>query len=413
MSNTPEIRFEGFTDAWEQRKLGDVVERITRKNTNLESERPLTISAQYGLIDQNEFFDKRVASKDVSGYYLVKNGEFAYNKSTSNDAPWGAIKRLDKYENGVLSTLYIVFKVANENMTDSNYIACYYDTSLWHRDVKMIAAEGARNHGLLNITPDDFFQQTTIKIPTSKEEQFKIGEYFSQLDNAITLNQRKAEQYKTLKKYMLQNMFPKNGEKVPEIRFEGFTDAWEQRKLGELAEKTYGGGTPATSNEEFWNGDIPWIQSSDISDGKLFDITPRKYITKEAVSKSATQLVPENSIAIVTRVGVGKLAFMPFSYTTSQDFLSLSKLNTDPQFTVYALYKKLQSELNAVQGTSIKGITKNELLAKEIMVPSIEEQKPIGDYFHALDNLITLHQRKSDEFKTLKKYMLQKMFPKQ
>ena len=209
MQKTPEIRFEGFTDAWEQRKLGDVVERITRKNTNLESERPLTISAQYGLIDQNEFFDKRVASKDVSGYYLVKNGEFAYNKSTSNDAPWGAIKRLDKYENGVLSTLYIVFKVANENMTDSNYIACYYDTSLWHRDVKMIAAEGARNHGLLNITPDDFFQQTTIKIPTSKKEQFKIGEYFSQLDNLITLHQRKSDEFKTLKKYMLQKMFPK------------------------------------------------------------------------------------------------------------------------------------------------------------------------------------------------------------
>ena len=201
--------------------------------------------------------------------------------------------------------------------------------------------------------------------------------------------------------------------KVPEMRFEGFTEPWEQRKLSELAEKTYGGGTPATSNEEFWNGDIPWIQSSDISDGKLFDITPRKYITKEAVSKSATQLVPENSIAIVTRVGVGKLAFMPFSYTTSQDFLSLSKLNTDPQFTVYALYKKLQSELNAVQGTSIKGITKNELLAKEIMVPSIEEQKPIGDYFHALDNLITLHQRKYDRLKNLKKAYLQKMFPKE
>ena len=105
----PKIRFKGFTDDWEQRKLGKLVDRVTRKNQDLVSELPLTISAQYGLIDQNEFFDKRVASKDVSGYYLIENGEFAYNKSTSTDAPWGAIKRLDRYENGVLSTLYIVF----------------------------------------------------------------------------------------------------------------------------------------------------------------------------------------------------------------------------------------------------------------------------------------------------------------
>ena len=181
--------------------------------------------------------------------------------------------------------------------------------------------------------------------------------------------------------------------KTPAIRFAGFTDAWEQRKLSDLAEKTYGGGTPATSNEAFWNGSIPWIQSSDIADGKLFGVVPRKYITNEALNKSATQLVPANSLAIITRVGVGKLAFMPFSYTTSQDFLSLSKLNTEPFFTVYACYKKLQSELNAVQGTSIKGITKDELLAKAIMVPKYREQEQIGCFFRSLDNLITLHQR--------------------
>jgi type I restriction enzyme S subunit len=116
----PEIRFVGFTNDWEQRKLGEIVERVTRKNQDLVSELPLTISAQYGLIDQNEFFDKRVASKDVSGYYLIYNGEFAYNKSTSSDAPWGAIKRLDRYENGVLSTLYIVFRIKNEDILNSD-----------------------------------------------------------------------------------------------------------------------------------------------------------------------------------------------------------------------------------------------------------------------------------------------------
>ena len=207
-------------------------------------------------------------------------------------------------------------------------------------------------------------------------------------------------------------MIMQDNEKKPALRFKGFTDPWEQRKISELAEKTYGGGTPTTSNEAFWNGNIPWIQSSDIVDGKLMGVEPRKYITQTGLNNSATQLVPKDSIAIITRVGVGKLAYMPFSYSTSQDFLSLSKLNTDPFFTVYACYKKLQSELNTVQGTSIKGITKDELLAKTISVPVYSEQKQIGSFFTQLDTLITLHQRKYEKLVNIKKSMLDKMFPK-
>ena len=202
----PEIRFKGFTDDWEQRKLGDLVDRVTRKNQDLVSELPLTISAQYGLIDQNEFFDKRVASKDVSGYYLIENGEFAYNKSTSTDAPWGAIKRLDRYENGVLSTLYIVFGIKANNPIDSDFLVSYYSTNLWHKGIHEIAAEGARNHGLLNIAPADFFE-TKLMIPQDIEEQKKIGKYFEELERLITLHQRKCEELQNIKKFMLQNMF--------------------------------------------------------------------------------------------------------------------------------------------------------------------------------------------------------------
>ena len=186
----PEIRFAGFTDAWEQRKLGKLVDRVTRKNQDLVSELPLTISAQYGLIDQNEFFDKRVASKDVSGYYLIENGEFAYNKSTSTDAPWGAVKRLDRYENGVLSTLYIVFGIKENNPVDSDFLVSYYSTNLWHKGIHEIAAEGARNHGLLNIAPADFFE-TELTMPQDIEEQKKIGKYFEELERLITLHHRK------------------------------------------------------------------------------------------------------------------------------------------------------------------------------------------------------------------------------
>ena len=202
----PEIRFEGFTGDWEQRKLGEIVERITRKNQDLVSTLPLTISAQYGLIDQNEFFDKRVASKDVSGYYLVKKGEFAYNKSTSSDAPWGAVKRLDRYENGVLSTLYIVFAINENAEIDSDYLVTYYDTDLWHRGIREIASEGARNHGLLNIAPADFFE-TSLSVPQDIEEQKAIGKYFTELNALITLHQRKRDELVKIKKYMLQNMF--------------------------------------------------------------------------------------------------------------------------------------------------------------------------------------------------------------
>ena len=205
-SSVPEIRFKGFTDAWEQRKLGEIVERITRKNENLESTLPLTISAQYGLIDQNEFFDKRIASKDVSGYFLVKNGEFAYNKSTSSDAPWGAIKRLDRYESGVLSTLYIVFKILDERKTSSDYIVTYYNTDLWHKGIQAIAAEGARNHGLLNVAPADFFE-TNLTMPKDYAEQQQIGSFFQQLDSLITLHQRELEKLQNIKKSMLEKMF--------------------------------------------------------------------------------------------------------------------------------------------------------------------------------------------------------------
>ena len=188
-SNKPSIRFKGFTDAWEQRKLGDIFERIVRKNVNNESSLPLTISAQDGLVDQITYFNNRVASRNVSNYYLVLNGEFAYNKSTSDGYPYGAVKRLDWYKKGVLSTLYIVFALKDKVKTDSDYMAVFFDTDRWHRGVAERAAEGARNHGLLNISAKDFFD-ISIFLPQSSDEQQKIGHVLKRIDNLITLHQR-------------------------------------------------------------------------------------------------------------------------------------------------------------------------------------------------------------------------------
>ena len=201
--------------------------------------------------------------------------------------------------------------------------------------------------------------------------------------------------------------------KSPQLRFEGFTDDWEERKLEDYSENTFGGGTPKTGIDEYWTGDIPWIQSSDLKKEQLYNVQPSKFITDDAVKNSATKLVPKNSIAIVTRVGVGKLALLPFEYATSQDFLSLSNLKVDKWFGIYSTYTMLQKELNNIQGTSIKGITKPELLKKKMRTPSlIDEQSKIGTFFKQLDDIIALHQRKLDLLKEQKKGYLQKMFPK-
>ena len=406
--NKPAIRFKGFTDAWEQRKLGEVVERITRKNENLESTLPLTISAQYGLINQNEFFDKRIASKDVSGYFLVRNGEFAYNKSTSSDAPWGAIKRLDRYESGVLSTLYIVFKILDERKTSSDYIVTYYNTDLWHKGIQAIAAEGARNHGLLNVAPADFFE-TNLTMPKNYAEQQQIGSFFQQLDHLITLHQRKYDKLHVLKKAMLEKMFPKNGSSVPEIRFKGFTDAWEQRKLTEFVE--FFSGLTYTPNDVQENGTLV-LRSSNVSNGEVVD-ADNVYVNPQVVN---SENVKVGDIVVVVRNGsrslIGKhaqiKAFMP--NTVIGAFMTGIRSEC-PEFTNALLNtSRFEEEIAMNMGATINQITGYMFSKMEFKVPCLDEQKKIGEYFEKLDNLITLHQRELEKLQNIKKSMLEKMF---
>lgn len=396
MGNTPNIRFKGFTDDWEQRKLEEIVERVTRKNQDLVSELPLTISAQYGLIDQNEFFDKRVASKDVSGYYLIYNGEFAYNKSTSTDAPWGAIKRLDKYENGVLSTLYIVFKIRNEEEVNSDFLVTYYDTSNWHKDIQAIAAEGARNHGLLNIAPADFFK-TELMMPQDIDEQKKIGDYFKSLNDLITLHQRKCDETKKLKKYMLQKMFPQKNEKKPEIRFAGFTDDWEQRKLEDVVEFLDTIRKPLEGAKRT-PGPYPYYGASgivDYVDGYLFD--------EELV------LLSEDGANITDRnYPVCFLASGKY-WVNNHAHVLRTKDGNENKFICNSLERKDYKQYNS--GMAMPKLNQEVCRSIPINCPSFDEQKKIGAYLNNLDNLITLHQRKCDEIKEVKKFMLQNMFP--
>ena len=420
----PKIRFPGFTDAWEQRKLGDIVERITRKNTNNESDLPLTISAQYGLIDQNEFFDKRIASKDVSGYYLVKNGEFAYNKSTSNDAPWGAVKRLDRYKNGVVSTLYIVFSIRDSNTTDSDFLATYYDTDRWHSGIQAVAAEGARNHGLLNISASDFFN-TTLKMPADIEEQRKIGAFFKEIDNTITLHQRKLEGMKLLKKSLLQKMFPKSGESVPEVRCPGFTDAWEQRKFSEVF-YSIPNNTLSRSELSTDEGTVKNIHYGDvlINFDAYIDVQnavlPR-IVNDAKATKAAKSTLKDGDVVIADTAEdetVGKCAEIG-NLVNDVVVSGLHTIPSRPKFKFGKGYLGFYMNSSAyhdqlrplIQGIKVSSISKSALAKTELKYPkNMAEQEKIGSFFLMIDNTITLHQRKVEALQKLKKSLLQQMF---
>lgn len=200
----PRVRFKGFNEPWMSIRLNSIAKRVTRKNSNLESTLPLTISAEYGLIDQTDFFNGTVASANLKGYYLLKNGEFAYNKSYSKGYPFGAVKRLDKYDMGVLSSLYIVFEMTGN--VSSDFMSQYFETNLWHHEVAIRAAEGARNHGLLNIGADDFLD-IDIQIPQHLAEQQKIAAFFRNLDRQIEAQSQILERLKRVKAACLDLMF--------------------------------------------------------------------------------------------------------------------------------------------------------------------------------------------------------------
>ena len=248
-----------------------------------------------------------------------------------------------------------------------------------------------------------------VSIP-NYSEQSSIGSLFRNLDDLLASYKDNLANYQSLKATMLSKMFPKAGQTVPEIRLDGFEGEWELLEVNDLADDFQSGGTPKTNVQEYWDGDIPWIQSSDLETNCLFEIKVQKSISEKGLKNSSAKIIPKDSIAVVTRVGVGKLAVMRHEYATSQDFLSLSNLKSNIEFTAYLLYRLLQKEVTQLQGTSIKGITKGELLSKKVLIPSLPEQQAIGAYFSNLDNLINSHQEKIRKLETLKKKLLQDMF---
>ena len=407
-SDAPAIRFKGFSDAWEQRKLGELVDRVVRKNINNESTLPLTISAQYGLVDQITYFNNRVASRDVSNYYLVLNGEFAYNKSTSDGYPFGAVKRLDLYEKGVLSTLYIVFAPKKEQQIDSDYLTVFFDTDRWHKGVAERAAEGARNHGLLNISAEDFFD-IDLSVPKDIVEQKQIGAFIRQLDNLITLHQRKFEKLTNVKKSMLEKMFPQNGSSYPEIRFKGFTDPWEQRKVGDLLIER---NQQAPMSDEYPL--MAFIANEGVAPkGERYD---RSALVTDTVNKLYKKTEKGDFIYSSNNLETGSIGLNKYGKACISPVYSIFEPTgiADSDFLGRRLVRKdfINAMVKWRQGV-IYGqwrIHESDFLKIEIPVPSVEEQRKIGAYLDQLDNLITLHQRELEKLQNIKKSMLEKMF---
>lgn len=407
-SDAPAIRFKGFSDAWEQRKLGELVDRVVRKNINNESTLPLTISAQYGLVDQITYFNNRVASRDVSNYYLVLNGEFAYNKSTSDGYPFGAVKRLDLYEKGVLSTLYIVFAPKKEQQIDSDYLTVFFDTDRWHKGVAERAAEGARNHGLLNISAEDFFD-IDLSVPKDIVEQKQIGAFIRQLDHLITLHQRKFEKLTNVKKSMLEKMFPQNGSSYPEIRFEGFTDPWEQRKVGDLLIER---NQQAPMSDEYPL--MAFIANEGVAPkGERYD---RSALVTDTVNKLYKKTEKGDFIYSSNNLETGSIGLNKYGKACISPVYSIFEPTgiADSDFLGRRLVRKdfINAMVKWRQGV-IYGqwrIHESDFLKIEITVPSVEEQRKIGTNLDQLDHLITLHQRELEKLQNIKKSMLEKMF---
>lgn len=202
--NVPALRFPEFSGEWKKCVLTEIVERVTRRNKGNVCKLPLTISAQYGLVDQITFFNKVIASADMSNYYLLTKGDFAYNKSYSLEYPWGAIKRLDRYEYGALSSLYICFRPLSH--VSSDFLTHYFETKKWHQGVSEIAVEGARNHGLLNIGIQDFFS-TSHYLPQDLSEQKKIAAFLNLIEKRISVQNKIIEDLKKLKSALADKLY--------------------------------------------------------------------------------------------------------------------------------------------------------------------------------------------------------------
>ena len=403
-SDAPAIRFKEFSDAWEQRKLEDYLTVSTEKNTGNIYGRSdvLSVSGDYGIVNQIEFQGRSFAGASVLNYGVVQTGDVVYTKSPLNSNPYGIIKT-NKGKPGIVSTLYAVYH-PKEN-TFSDFIQVYFEQhARMNNYMHPLVNKGAKNDMKVS-------SENALKGPVcfpSRVEQESISAFFSVLDNLITLHQRKFEKLTNVKKSMLEKMFPQNGSSYPEIRFKGFTDPWEQRKFSDI---TFPAGEKNKDN-------LP-LESYSITNEYGFVPQDEKFEnggTMREADKRMYYIVSPNSFAYnPARINVGSIGYQNVGKNVIVSSLyEVFKTSEDVDDRLLWHWFKSPDFQKLIMQLQEGGVRLyfyyDKLCMGEVFLPSLEEQRKIGKLFDTIDHLITLHQRELEKLQNIKKSMLEKMF---
>ena len=395
LEKRPKLRFPGFDEPWKAEKLSDFAERVTRKNTNNETSLPLTISSKDGLVDQISYFNKTVASKDMSGYYLLKNGEYAYNKSYSVGYDFGSVKRLDRYDMGALSTLYICFALKKH---DSDFVKAYFDSLKWYREIYMISAEGARNHGLLNVPTDEFFD-TKHYMPQDSAEQRKIANFMIALERRIVAQQSLVDNLKKYNRGLLSQL-------IAQKKAFDTSGEWKTVKLGHIfKERT----ERAKGNETLLAVTISnGVQRRDEIDLK----------DNSSDDKSNYKCVYIGDIAYNTmRMWQGASGVSPYNGIVSPAYTIVTPIRPDlHNMTFWAYYFKYSPLVQTFQKYS-QGLTSDTWNLKfpqfseiAVTMPPISEQDKIAECLSVFDEHCKCEDEKLQALLQVRTSLLQQLF---
>jgi type I restriction enzyme S subunit len=400
LEKRPKLRFPGFDEPWRAEKLSDFAERVTRKNSNNETDLPLTISSKDGLVDQISYFNKTVASKDMSGYYLLRNGEYAYNKSYSVGYDFGSIKRLDRYPMGALSTLYICFALKKH---DTDFIKVYFDSLKWYKEIYMISAEGARNHGLLNVPTDEFFA-TKHYLPENTAEQRKIADFLIALDRRIDAQQSLVDALKKYKRGVVRTLLSPDSCCIEET-------TWNTAKIGDLGSFTKG---------------APLSKADITPDGTPFILYGELYTTYHEVINSVirrTKAQPEKQYyshvgdVIIPTSGETPEEISTAACVMLPDIILAGDLNIfrsskiDGRIMSYILNHIVNGQIARIaQGKSVVHIQASEISKIEISYPDYNTQCKMISVFETVGARIKSAENELTYLRTMQKALLQQLF---
>lgn len=404
--NTPTIRFPEFKDSgdWEEKKLGEVCERITKKVGNL----PLTtmsISAGYGFVSQAEKFSRDISGEQYKNYIILEKGDVSYNKGNSKKFPQGCIYQLKNFEKVAVPNAFISFRFKNGYCSD--FYQGYFDNNFHGKQLMKFITSGARSDGLLNINANDFFSIILPTPPTLTEQQH-IADCLSSLDEIITAEGEKLESLKQHKKGLMQNLFPQTGETTPRLRFPEFKGSgdWEEKKLGEICENTFSGGTPSSGNTEYYGGEIPFIRSAEIARNKT-----QLFLTDLGYKNSSAKFVKKGDVLVALYgANSGDVAISKIEGAINQAILCLRTKNSNNFIYHFLTHKKewiIATYIQGGQGNLSGEIVKSIL----ILMPTPTEQQRIAECLSSLDDLITAESEKLESLKQHKKGLMQGLFP--